>query len=422
MNRRHFLKSSAILCSSAVALSPRELFAQRRLRQSLADRFADLSRHFIFEYYAWYETNPYWHWNQSDRNPPIDLASNYMPKLGAYDSRSTAVMEQHASWIAESGAGAINVSWWGRDSDVDRLVPTLMDVMRAHGISVAFHIEPYDDRHALDYASDVEYLIRTYGDRRRWDCFLLLQNADGSSGPVFKSFRTILPAQQTDCHGVTTAIPDYAADSVWRQQTDRVRETFARDFDHVTMLADSLSVNRTLAGGFDGIAIYDNFVTPDTWQGHAQDFSDAGLLFSFNVNPGYDEILLRNVDPQSCYTPHPFQPSGGTYNWALADDRDRAREASERRIAEAFNKTVSLQTNPSLVNARRGFFLTYVNSFNEWHEGHQFEPMKDAADLTSAERAIGYHNPANGRYRLDALKSLIAYELDSSDWNSAKVR
>src|ERR1051325_3100510 len=121
MNRRHFLKSSAILCSSAVALSPRELFAQRRLRQSLADRFADLSRHFIFEYYAWYETNPYWHWNQSDRNPPIDLASNYMPKLGAYDSRSTAVMEQHASWIAESGAGAINVSWWGRDSDVDRL-------------------------------------------------------------------------------------------------------------------------------------------------------------------------------------------------------------------------------------------------------------------------------------------------------------
>jgi Glycosyl hydrolase family 99 len=413
MDRRGFLKSTAILCSGA-ALWPDELVAaQRRVRQSLADQFADLSRHFIFEYYAWYETDPYWHWNQSDRQPPIDLASNYMPRLGAYDSRSVAVMERHAAWIAESGAGAINVSWWGQGSDVDRLVPTLMDVMRAHGVRVAFHIEPYTDRHALSYASDVEYLIRQYGDRRRWDCMLLLEHADRSSGPVFKSFRTILPAQSTDCHGVTSPIADFAADAVWRQQTDRVRETFRRDFDRVTLLADSLSVNRTQAGGFDGMAIYDNFVAPDTWQSHAQDFSNADLLFSFNVNPGYDEILLRTIDPQSCYSPHPFQPGGGVYDWTLAAERDRARAASEARIADAFSRTVALQTTPALSNAKRGFFLTYINSFNEWHEGHQFEPMKDAAELTAAERAVGYHNPANGRYRLEAVRDLIAGVLES---------
>ena len=66
----------------------------------------------------------------------------------AYDSRSTRTLEQHARWIAESGAGAINVSWWGRDSDIDRLIPTLMDVMAAHDIHVAFHLEPYADGHA----------------------------------------------------------------------------------------------------------------------------------------------------------------------------------------------------------------------------------------------------------------------------------
>jgi glycosyl hydrolase family 99 len=412
MNRREFLTSTAIVCGGAV-LSPLDAVAQRRARQSLADQFSDLSRHFIFEYYAWYETNPYWHWNQSDRKPPIDLASNYMPRLGAYDSRSVAVMEQHAAWIAESGAGAINVSWWGRDSDVDRLVPTLMDVMRAHGLRVTFHIEPYDDRHPLAYASDIEYLIREYGDRRRWDSLLLLERADGSAGPVFKSFGTILPAQSTDCHGVTSAIANFVPDSVWRQQTDRVRATFARDFDRVTLLADSLSVNRTQACGFDGIAIYDNFVTPDTWPSHAEEFSNAGLLFSFNVNPGFDEILLRNVDPQACYSPHPFQPGGGAYNWALATDRDRARAASQARIAESFTKTVTLQSNPALANAKQGFFLTYINSFNEWHEGHQFEPMKDAADLAAAERAVGYHNPADGRYRLDTLRALIADVLES---------
>ena len=56
----------------------------------------------------------------------------------------------------------------------------------------------------------------------------------------------------------------------------------------------------------------------------------------------------------------------------------------------------------------------YINSFNEWHEGHQFEPMKSAANLTAAERAIGYHNPDDGQYRLDALRSLLNYELTSS--------
>ena len=66
-----------------------------------------------------------------------------------------------------------------------------------------------------------------------------------------------------------------------------------------------------------------------------------------------------------------------------------------------------MQTDPALANARRGFFLVYINSFNEWHEGHQFEPMRDADDLTRAERAIGYHNPDDGGYRLKALRKLL---------------
>src|SRR6267378_1175521 len=100
---------------------PRRPVDEPPARRRLAERFPDLRRHFIFEYYPWYRTNPFGHWNEADRQPPVDLASNYMPQLGAYDSRSTAVMEQHAKWIAESGVGAINVSWWGRGSDIDGL-------------------------------------------------------------------------------------------------------------------------------------------------------------------------------------------------------------------------------------------------------------------------------------------------------------
>ena len=363
---------------------------------SLVERFPDLPRHFVFEYYPWYATNPYRHWEASERKPPVDVASNYMPRLGAYDSRSAAVMEQHARWMAEAGIGAINVSWWGRDSDTDLVVPTLMDVMSAHGIHVAFHLEPYTDAHALNYARDVQYLVTQYGDRRRWDCFLLLKHAGGATGPVFKSFRTIVPPLSTDCHGVTTAVPD------------RVRKLLAADFDRVTLLADSLDFKRTQAGGFDGIAVYDNFVEPDTWPSHAQHCTERGLLFSFNINPGYDGIEPRHVEPGSCYSPLPFEPGKAKYDWSRAGDREAAAAASQARIAESLRTTLALQTDPTMTNARRGFFLAYLTSFNEWHEGTQYEPMKNRADLSDQERAIGYHDPDNGNYRLTVLRELLA--------------
>lgn len=63
--------------------------------------------------------------------------------------------------------------------------------------------------------------------------------------------------------------------------------------------------------------------------------------------------------------------------------------------------------NPWFGNAERGFFLAYITSFNEWHEGTQYEPMRDYADLSPSERAVGYHNPANGAYRLERLTELL---------------
>jgi len=216
-----------------------------------------------------------------------------------------------------------------------------------------------------------------------------------------------VPASATDCRGRTAAVGDFAADSTWREQTDRVRERLAPQFARVTLLADSLDVHRTRAGGFDGIAVYDNYVRPDSWRAHATACSDRDLVFSFNVNPGFDGIVQRQVDPGSCYTPPLIEPLASPYDWTTPQDCTAAARASERRIVESFNATLAVQADPALANARRGFFLVYINSFNEWHEGHQFEPMRDRDDLTRAERAIGYHNPDDGGYRLRALRKLI---------------
>jgi hypothetical protein len=96
-------------------------------------------------------------------------------------------------------------------------------------------------------------------------------------------------------------------------------------------------------------------------------------------------------------------------------DIDAMRKIASLRIADAFTATLGAQTDPTLTNARQGFFLVYINSFNEWHEGHAFEPMKDHAQLTAEERALGYHNPEDGGYRLATLGSLVRPLLAGTD-------
>ena len=376
-------------------------------REYLTNTFPDLKRHFVFEYYPWYGTNPWVHWDEAERRPPLDIAARAYPLLGPYDSRDVRVLEQHARWMASAGVGAINVSWWGRGTWTDDATPVLMDVMRAHDIHVTFHLEPYHANRGTSYASDVLYLVKTYGERRRWDALLLLKNADGVAAPVFKSFRTILPRQVTDCHGIVHQVPDYMEANAWRVQTNRVRQELRGDFERVTLLADSLDMGATRAAGFDGIAIYDNFVKPETWRGHAFNASNAGLLFSFNTNPGFDGIEPRTVPADSCYRPLPFEPPVEDLDFASRAGRAAAARGAHERIVESFTTTVALQCNLDLSNVKRGFFLVYINSFNEWHEGTQFEPMRNAADVPEEVRPFGYHNVDVGSGRLTALTEQI---------------
>ncbi|MFN8092849.1 MAG: hypothetical protein U0599_11610 [Vicinamibacteria bacterium] len=427
-SRRDFLRrtlgasAGLTLSPSLASLSPAADRAVTRdpAAGSLRQTFPDLERHFVFEYYPWYGGPPdYVHWDYLDRKPPLDLASRYYPRLGPYDVRQAAVVEQHARWIRDAGVGAVALSWWGRGSWEDRAVPLILDVLAAHDLKATFALEPYTDSRGSRYADDVMYLLTEYGEKRKWDAFLLLQDANGRTGPVFKSFATILPETSTDCLGETSPVGLYTPDHVWREQTDTLRRRLRADFDHVTLLADSLEFARTPASGFDGIGTYDNYLTPDRYRPLAEGASAAGLLFSFHVNPGYDQIEPREPD-DPCYGPRAFAPAVSGLDFTTADGRERAAAASAQRIRDSWTAALDVQRDTALANARRGFLLIYVNSFNEWHEGHAFEPMADAADLTSAQKAQGYRDPAQGDYRLKTLGELQRSLLSATPADAGK--
>ena len=404
MNRRRFLGGGLAAAAGLCLPAPAWASSLRALR------IPDLRRRFVFEYYPWYGADPFRHWDAEDRVPPADVAAPYMPRLGAYDSRSRAVIAQHARWITESGAGAVNLSWWGPDSYEDRAVHAVMDVMRDHDLKVTFHLEPYAEDRGRRFADDVLYLIERYGERRGFDAMLLLQDPDGGIGPVFKGFRMILPPTFRTCRGETRPVADFTPDEEWRAQINRLRATLRGTFGRIRFLADSSDVGRTAASGFDGIAIFDNLVVPTRYAEIARAASARGLLFSLNVNPGYFEVVPRRPRFNECGEPQPpipFTPPSPQLDLSTPAGRELAAALSRKRLADSFRATVALQTDPALGNARAGFFLAYVNSFNEWHEGTSFEPMRDAADLTAEERALGYANPANGDYRLALLATLI---------------
>ena len=384
-----------------------EAFPWAEIGSGLRARFPDLRRHFVFEYYAWYANTPFRHWQQWGRQPPADLAANAVPRLGAYDSRSTRVIEQHARWIAESGVGVINISWWRPDSFSDRAVHAVMDVMRDHDIQVAFHLEPYGPERVDFLAADIRYLLTEYGDKRRWDAFFFHDRADGTRGPVFKLFATTIPQYIIDCRGERQDIALYIPPDRWRHAVDRVRVELNGAFDHVTLLSDTVDVQGVNDIGLDGIAIYDPMRERDGWLDYALAATRLGLVFSFNSNPGFDEIERRKILPDSCYAPSPFLPRTGEIDWTRPEDRARAEQLSMRRIQETLAWSLALQTHPWLSNVARGFFLVYLTSFNEWHEGTQFEPMKDRAMLTPAEQTVGYHNAVDGGYRLRTITDLL---------------
>jgi hypothetical protein len=122
---------------------------------------ADRPRVAIF-FYPWYSTpardGSYRHWAQNGHAPPVEIASAFYPLRGLYSSGDPRVLESQMREIREAGVDQVIASWWGRESLEDLRLPAIVRAARSYGLSVAAHVEPYDDRTPASVAADAEHL------------------------------------------------------------------------------------------------------------------------------------------------------------------------------------------------------------------------------------------------------------------------
>jgi hypothetical protein len=188
-------------------------------------------------FYPWYskpgvDVRAGWrHWEQNGHTPPADIGANFYPAGGPYSSLDPDQLAKQARQMAASGVDTVVTSWWGLAVDPatgrrpfeDWMMADLISAVRAAGLRLAVHIEPYRGRTPATVAGDLTYL------RNLGITDVYVYQAD-TSGPA------------ADWLPVLAAHPDM--------------RFFAESGDLASMLNGTFA-EYAWAGGFDGVYTYD---------------------------------------------------------------------------------------------------------------------------------------------------------------------
>jgi hypothetical protein len=295
-------------------------------------------------YYPWYRTpevDTYWdHWGEGYFLPPLDIASDYYPTLGAYSVADPAVLAQHFAWHREAGVGVIISSWWGQRSREDQAVPLLLNVAEDYGIKVAFHIEPYAGRTADMLVDDIKYLYRHYGDHPAFFRTTTSSRWSPDTRPKGLFFAWAITVPDTESPAVDA--------TYWQEAMDTIHSLP----DGALVIANATEGYWVDGGHFDGLYNYATLHLKDS----------GGFSWA------------RGIPPDAWYVPSVIPGFSARRIRYPAEDNVPRRDGATYR--EQWKAALEAGVEPALVT---------ITSFNEWHEGSQIEPA-----AVGAESGRGY--------------------------------
>ncbi len=292
-------------------------------------------------YYPWYGDTTHWADAAGTSLAADDIASDYYPLLGPYDSLEPAIVARHMAWLRAAGIGMIVSSWWGQGSREDGAVPVLLQMAERYGLKVAFHLEDYGERTATRLAEDVAYLNQRYGSSPaffRMTAWTPFDRRTDAQGLFF------LWAPEVASHGGEPVAATY-----WREGIDAIHASR----DGGLVVASTTDATWIEGAHLDGL--YD-YVAADGRFAWARTLP-PGALYVPSVAPGFS--ARRIGYPLSTDFP---RDAGATYDaqWKAA---------------------LGTGVEPALVT---------VTSFNEWHEGTQIEPAAPGHVAATGRRYLDY--------------------------------
>src|SRR5262245_47059853 len=98
--------------------------------------------HVLAFYYPWFgsATGPSGVWRHWNPNLPR-YGVAHKPVAGYYDSKDTTILRRHLQQMKAAGIDTVVASWWGPEQFEDQVLPVLLSLAQAEGLSVSALIE-----------------------------------------------------------------------------------------------------------------------------------------------------------------------------------------------------------------------------------------------------------------------------------------
>jgi glycoprotein endo-alpha-1,2-mannosidase len=315
------------------------------------------------------------------------------PVLGEYDDTDPAVISQHVAWSRQANIQLWVTSWWGPGSREDTTLRTVVlpnsDVV--DNIKIAIHYETkgrlYSNNALLlnRVVTDIRYICENYFNQGNYF------QIDGR--PVLVVYLTRVLEGEGDLQEVIERMRSAAAEysyDIYIIGDHAFQKPKAKSASAVAML-DAIT-NYDVYGsfpqrGYSGqVSVDQYFADQDQW---VQLCTPVGCAYVPGVSPGFNDRGVRlEVDHAALARKlSPDAEPGSLFRESLRQALEHVQESTSN--------------------------LLFVNSFNEWHEDSQIEPVAGEATREPVLYTQGIEYVGYGELYLDILGSTTK---DTSDF------
>lgn len=313
------------------------------------------------------------------------------PTLGEYDDSDPEVISQHLAWFRKSNIGLVVTSWWGPNRSEDT---TTRDVLMEHSylgnLKVALHYETkgrIKEENGNDMSTvedDIQYMCENYFNHENYYkvdgrpvLFIYISRKLEELGTLEYALLSMRSTASKCGHNLYIV-----GDAVFAKAPDEAKKSFSY-LDAVTNYdvygSSGGPKQETPYAGTERIDKY--YEEQEKWRDLAH---KENCRFIPAVSPGYNDRGVRF---------------------------DKNNPPVSRRLTESSEEgslfKYQLEKALPLVDPQMDK-LILVNSFNEWHEDTQIEPVaavneNEGVTIEPQERTFGVEYEAYGELYLDIL-------------------